>query len=405
MSNTEFSSIPEALDDIRDGRLVVVVDDEDRENEGDLIMAAECVTPEHVNFCATYGRGLICVSLTSDRIDELHLGPMVRDNTAKLGTRFTVSVDSVHGTTTGISAPDRAKTIADLVDSSTQPEDLARPGHVFPIEAVPGGVLVRAGHTEASSDLARLAGFAPSGLLCEIMADDGTMARLPELLTFAKRHNLKLITIRDLIAYRHRNERLVKRTSTVNLPTRYGDFTLHMYHSELDGRDHLALVRGDVAGRENTLVRVHSSCLTGDVLGSLRCDCGSQLEAALRQVAEEDAGVVVYMWQEGRGIGLANKIKAYARQDDGEDTVEANESLGFPADLRDYGLGAQILADLGVSSIRLLTNNPRKIVGLRGYGLQVTERVPLVVPSNPHNTRYLETKQTKLGHLLEPTGS
>ncbi len=395
-----FNTIPEAIDDIRAGKYIVVVDDEDRENEGDLIMAAEKVTPETINFFARHGRGLICVCLAEDRIQQLRLHPMVENNTAKLGTRFTVSVDAVKGTTTGISAHDRAVTIQTIVDDSSIPEDLARPGHVFPIQALKGGVLTRAGHTEASVDLSRLAGLKPIGVLCEIMDDDGSMKRVPRLMEFAREHDLKIITVRDLIAYRHRTERLIHKITAVNLPTDFGDFKLHLYRSDTDDHHHLALVKGEVAGKENVLVRVHSQCLTGDVFGSSRCDCGNQLHKAMEMVEQEGAGVILYMRQEGRGIGLANKILAYKLQEEGRDTVEANEQLGFGADLRDYGIGAQILVDLGLSSIRLMTNNPKKVIGLRGYGLEIVERVPIQITPTSYNIAYLETKRDKLGHLL-----
>lgn len=396
----QFDSIPEAIDDIRDGKCVIVVDDEDRENEGDLIMAAEKATPEMVNFFVTNGRGLVCVPMTEQDLHRLELDQMVSKNTALLGTRFTVSVDAFEGTTTGISAYDRARTIQVLVDPASKPQDLGRPGHIFPLKALKGGVLTRAGHTEASVDLARLAGLRPAGVLCEIMDDDGSMARAPRLMQMARQFNLKLITVRSLIEYRRRTERLVSKITTVKLPTQYGDFLLHLYQSEVDDHHHLALVRGDVAGKKNVLVRVHSSCLTGDVLGSLRCDCGAQLHEAMRRIDKEGLGVVIYMRQEGRGIGLANKLLAYKLQDEGKDTVEANNELGFEADLRDYGVGAQILADLGLTSIRLLTNNPRKVVGLNGYGLEIAERLPIEVPASEHALRYLETKRDKLGHLL-----
>jgi 3,4-dihydroxy 2-butanone 4-phosphate synthase / GTP cyclohydrolase II len=399
-SGFTFNTIPEAIADIREGKFIIVVDDEDRENEGDLIMAAEAATPEAINFFAMHGRGLICVPMMSMDLERLQLEQMVEKNTAKLGTRFTVSVDAIDGTTTGISAYDRAVTVKALVDPHTQPEHLGRPGHVFPLKALDGGVLTRAGHTEASTDLARLAGFRPVGVLCEIMDDDGTMARVPRLMEFAKRFDLKIVTVRDLIAYRRRNERLVRCVASVDFPTKYGHFRLHSYKSEVDDHHHLAIVKGDPAGKKNVLVRVHSACLTGDMLGSLRCDCGDQLHEALRRIEAEGCGVVVYMRQEGRGIGLANKILAYQLQDEGLDTVEANEELGFKADLRDYGVGAQILVDLGLTSIRLMTNNPRKIIGLAGYDLEVTERVPLQVTPSDSNIRYLETKRDKLGHLL-----
>ena len=399
-NNVKFNTIPEAVEDIKAGKFVIVADDEDRENEGDLIMAAEKVTPETVNFFATHGRGLICVCMPQERIEQLQLHSMVEHNTAKHGTRFTVSVDAVEGTTTGISAPDRAVTIKTLVDPSTKPEDLARPGHVFPIRAVAGGVLSRAGHTEASVDLARLAGLAPIAVLCEIMDEDGTMARVPTLYEMARKYNLKFITVHDLIAYRRQHEKLVKRATTVDFPTAHGDFKLHLYRSDIDDHHHLALTKGDVTGKKNVLVRVHSSCLTGDVFGSRRCDCGDQLHRAMERVEQEGLGVILYMRQEGRGIGLANKLLAYELQDHGRDTVEANKELGFKADLRDYGIGAQILVDLGLTSIRVLTNNPKKVVGLKGYGLEITERVPLEVEPCKYNQGYLETKRDKLGHLL-----
>ncbi|PWB76439.1 bifunctional 3,4-dihydroxy-2-butanone-4-phosphate synthase/GTP cyclohydrolase II [candidate division GN15 bacterium] len=398
--DVHFDSIPDAIDEIRRGKCIVVIDDEDRENEGDLIMAAETVTPEAINFLAKHGRGLICVPMTEDRIERLKLHPMVTQNTAKLGTRFTVSVDALEGTTTGISAHDRALTIKVLADDHSRPEDLGRPGHVFPIRALSGGVLARAGHTEATVDLARMAGLKSIGVLCEIMDDDGTMMRTPKLAEFARNFGLKFITVRDLIAYRHKTERLVTRVTTVDFPTEYGTFKLHLYKSQTDDHHHLALTKGEVAGKPNILVRVHSSCLTGDVFGSKRCDCGPQLQTAMRMVENEGMGVVLYMRQEGRGIGLANKILAYKLQEAGRDTVEANEELGFEADLRDYGIGAQILADLGLTSIRLLTNNPRKVIGLQGYGLEIVQRIPLEINPSDHNQRYLETKRDKLGHLL-----
>ena len=396
----KFDSIPEAIEDIRNGRCVIVVDDEDRENEGDLIMAAEKATPEMINFFVTHGRGLVCVPMTEEDLHRLELDQMVTRNTALLGTRFTVSVDALEGTTTGISAHDRARTIHVLADPHSRPKALGRPGHIFPLKALSGGVLSRAGHTEATVDLARLAGLRPAGVLCEIMDEDGSMARAPRLMQMAKDFGLKLITVRSLIEYRRRIEKLVQRVTTVKLPTQYGEFKLHLYRSEVDEHHHLALERGDVAGKKDVMVRVHSSCLTGDVLGSLRCDCGSQLHEAMRRIGQEGLGVLVYMRQEGRGIGLVNKLLAYRLQDEGRDTVEANNELGFDADLRDYGIGAQILADLGLTSIRLLTNNPRKVVGLIGYGLEITERLPIEVPASKHAFKYLETKRDKLGHLL-----
>ncbi|MBA7597568.1 Riboflavin biosynthesis protein RibBA [subsurface metagenome] len=398
---SDFASIEDAVEDIRQGKLIVVVDDEDRENEGDLIAAAEKVTPEMVNFIVKHGRGLLCAPITRERTEELQLPPMVERNTEKHGTAFTVSVDYKHGTTTGISAFDRAKTILSLVDPSTRPDDLARPGHIFPLVAKKGGVLRRAGHTEATVDLARLAGLKPAGLLCEIMDADGSMARLPRLEEFAREFSLKIITIKDLIAYRQRREKLVRRLFSASLPTRYGEFKLIVYEAVIDGNHHLALVKGAVEGRKNVLVRVHSQCLTGDVFGSARCDCGDQLHEAMQKIEAEGLGVLVYMRQEGRGIGLLNKLVCYRLQDQGLDTVEANVAIGFPPDARDYGIGAQILADLGLTSIRLMTNNPAKRIGLEGYGLEVVERVPLIIQPHEHNRFYLETKRDKLGHLLD----
>jgi len=396
----KFDTIPEAVEDIKKGKLVVVVDDEDRENEGDFIMAAEKVTPEAINFMAVHGRGLICTPVTSDRIDQLKLHPMVEANTALHGTKFTVSVDACSGVTTGISAADRARTIQIIVDETTSPDDLCRPGHVFPIQARRGGVLTRAGHTEATVDLAKLAGLKPVGVLCEIMDDDGTMARLERLREIADKYDLKLITVQDLIEYRRHHEKMVSKITVVDFPTKWGHFKLHLYNSQYDDHHHLAVVKGDVAGKKDVLVRVHSQCLTGDVFGSARCDCGEQLAAAMQMIEKEKQGVLLYMRQEGRGIGLANKIRAYKLQDQGKDTVEANNDLGFKADLRDYGVGAQILVDLGLSSIKLMTNNPKKVVGLGGYGLEISDRVPIQCKPTKHNLKYLETKRDKLGHLL-----
>jgi len=396
-----LSTIAEAIEDIKAGRFVIIVDDEDRENEGDLALAAEKITTEAVNFMAKHGRGLICLPVTGQRLDELGIPQMVGQNTSKFSTAFTVSVDAKHGTTTGISAADRAQTIKVVVDPATKPDDLVRPGHIFPLRAKEGGVLVRAGQTEAVVDLARLAGLYPAGVICEIMNEDGTMARLPELEVISDKFGIKIISVADLIAHRRRHEKLVHRVAEAKLPTRYGEFTAIAYKSDTDPDEHLALVMGDIAADEPVLVRVHSECLTGDVFGSLRCDCGDQIALAMQSIANEGRGVFLYMRQEGRGIGFHNKIRAYALQDKGLDTVEANLSLGFPSDLRDYGIGAQILADLGLHQIRLLTNNPKKVIGLEGYGLEVVETIPVIITPNPYNRDYLETKQKKMGHRLE----
>ncbi|MDE3074846.1 MAG: bifunctional 3,4-dihydroxy-2-butanone-4-phosphate synthase/GTP cyclohydrolase II [Chloroflexota bacterium] len=399
--DSPFAAIEEAIEEIRSGRMVVVCDDEDRENEGDLTMAAEKVSAADIAFMATHGRGLICVPMTEARLEELRLPQMVEENTAKLGTAYTVSVEARGRTTTGISAYDRAATVHALIDPTTKPEDLLRPGHTFPLQAREGGVLRRAGQTEAAVDLARLAGLYPAGVICEIMKDDGTMARVPDLAEFCRQRGLKMITVRALIEYRLAREKLVSRIAEANLPTTHGDFLAIGYNNEMDNYTHVALVHGPVDPEVPALVRVHSECMTGDVFGSLRCDCGEQLDAALKQIAAVDSGVLVYLRQEGRGIGLANKLMAYALQDQGKDTVEANEALGFPPDLRNYGIGAQILRDVGVVKMRLLTNNPRKIVGLEGYGLHVLERVPLEMPANHVNAAYLMTKRLKLGHLFD----
>jgi 3,4-dihydroxy 2-butanone 4-phosphate synthase / GTP cyclohydrolase II len=396
----QFNTIEEAIDAIRAGEVLIVVDDEDRENEGDFVCAAELVTPEIVNFMVSHGRGMVCVPLTEERMNDLQLGMMVDGNTALHGTNFTVTVDYVHGTTTGISASDRAATIRALADPATKPTDLARPGHIFPLKAVPGGVLRRAGHTEALVDLTRLAGLQPVGVLCEILKEDGTMARTTELMEIARQFSMKIIAVNQLIAYRVQKEQLIKREIITHLPTRYGDFNLHLYTNLLDNKEHLALVRGAIDDGEPVLVRVHSECLTGDTFGSLRCDCKDQLNAAMMMIERENRGVLLYMRQEGRGIGLANKLRAYNLQDAGFDTVQANIELGFRDDLRDYGIGAQILVDLGVRKMRLLTNNPRKIVGLKSYGLEVVERIAIESMPNEVNEHYLRTKRDKMGHFI-----
>ena len=395
-----LATIPEAIEDIKGGKFIIIVDDEDRENEGDLAIAAEKVTPEAINLMVRHARGLICLPVIGRRLDELKIPLMVRDNTSRFSTAFTVSVEAKRGVSTGISATDRAQTVRAVIDPATKPEDLARPGHMFPLRAREGGVMVRAGHTEAIVDLAKLAGFYPAGVICEVMNEDGTMARLPQLEAMAERFGLKIISVADLITYRRRHERLVHRVVQAKLPTKYGEFSIIAYKSDIDPDEHLALVMGDISTEEPVLVRVHSECLTGDVFGSLRCDCGEQISLAMQAIAEERRGVFLYMRQEGRGIGFHNKIRAYALQDKGLDTVEANLSLGFDPDLRDYGIGAQILADLELHQIRLLTNNPKKVVGLEGYGLKVTETIPIIASPNPHNRQYLATKQKKLGHIL-----
>jgi len=403
-----LATVEQAIDDIREGRIVIVIDDEDRENEGDFVLAAEHITPNAINFMATHGRGLICIPMKAERLRELELDMMVAHNTARHSTAFTVSVDLDNGGT-GISASDRSDTIRALVNPATRPSDLARPGHMFPLEAQEGGVLVRAGQTEASVDLARMAGLMPAGVVCEIMNEDGTMARLPQLELIAAEHGLNIVSVAQIISYRLAHERLVLRVAEARLPTAYGEAKAVAFRSEVDAAEHVALVFGDVDTDEQVLVRVHSECLTGDVFGSLRCDCGFQRDMAIKAIAEEGRGVFLYMRQEGRGIGLHNKIRAYALQDDGADTVEANAQLGFPPDLRHYGIGAQILVDLGVKNMRLLTNNPKKVVGLESYGLSLVERVPIIVEGNPENIHYLETKRDKLGHLFgaldAPTGS
>jgi 3,4-dihydroxy 2-butanone 4-phosphate synthase/GTP cyclohydrolase II len=395
-----LASILDAIEDIRAGRFVIIVDDESRENEGDLAIAAEKVTPEAINFMAKYGRGLICLPISGQRLDDLGIPLMVANNTSRHCTAFTVSIEAKDQVTTGISAFDRAQTIKTVLDPNTRPSDIVQPGHIFPIRAKDGGVLVRAGHSEAIVDLAKLAGLYPAGVICEIMDEDGSMKRLPQLEAMAGEFDLKVITIVDLIAYRLRHEKLVQRVTEAKLPTKWGEFRAVAYKSVVDAAEHVALVKGDIASGEPILVRVHSECLTGDVFGSLRCDCGTQIEMALQKIAEEDSGVFLYMRQEGRGIGFHNKLCAYALQDQGMDTVEANMALGFGPDLRDYGVGAQILADLGLHNIRLLTNNPKKVVGLESYGIKIVEIVPLIAPATPYNIRYLETKQKKLGHIL-----
>ena len=395
-----LTSVPEAIDDIKAGKFIIIVDDENRENEGDLGIAAEKATAEAINFMTKHARGLICLPIVGQRLDELAIPPMVQENTSKFSTAFAVSIEAKHKTSSGISASDRAVTIRTVLDSNTRPEDLARPGHMFPLRARDGGVLVRAGHTEAIVDLARLAGLYPAGVICEIMNDDGSMARLPELEVMAAESGIKIVSIADLIAYRSRHEKLVERVTEARLPTKYGEFLVIAYRSKVDADEHMALVRGDISGDEPVLVRVHSQCTTGDIFGSMRCDCGEQIALAMQNIADEGRGVFLYMRQEGRGIGFHNKLRAYALQDQGLDTVEANIALGFDADLRDYGIGAQILADLGLHKIRLLTNNPKKVIGLESYGLEIVETLDLRTSPTPYNLEYLKTKQSKMGHLL-----
>ena len=395
----DFATVEEAIEEIRNGNMIVVVDDEDRENEGDLIVAADKCTPEHINFMATHAKGLICTPVEGFILDRLKLGQMVVNNTDNHETAFTVSVDAT-STTTGISAFERCQTVKEMIDPNSKPEDFRRPGHVFPLRSVPGGVLRRAGHTETTTDLAKLAGLTPAGFCCEIMDDDGHMMRTPRLIEFSKKHGLKLITVQSLIEYRKRTECFVEKIAEAELPSKYGHFRIHAYESKLDGKCHLAIMKGEVKGKEDVLVRVHSECLTGDALGSLRCDCGDQLALALKRIEAEGTGVVLYMRQEGRGIGLGNKMRAYELQDQGKDTVEANVLLGFAPDERDYGIGAQILADLGLTTIRLMTNNPAKRAGLEGYGLKIVDRVPLETPLNEYNEGYMKVKRTKMGHIL-----